>query len=268
MNKLIYLIILIYTACASVYAAKPLYEIGVAGFMGYLPDYPAANQGRYRSLAVPSFAYRGFIFRSDKKGTRARFFKSDKLDFDLSFGASLPANSENNDAREGMDDLDYLLETGPRVSMNLYKTSKHLIEVEFPLRFVISTDFQFTKERGYRFSPQLSYNYQFSETISFDINTRLSYGAEDLNDYIYEVTSEDATKFRQEYNAKAGYIGQSIGTNMLYKENHYAMIIGMRYSNYSKSANENSPLFKSKEDASIYLGFNYFLYQSEELAQN
>ena len=44
----------------SVRSAKPLYEFGVFGGSAFLPDYPAADEGRLRSLAAPQMRYRGF----------------------------------------------------------------------------------------------------------------------------------------------------------------------------------------------------------------
>src|SRR6185436_15659446 len=74
--------------------SEPLYELGVAGGLGELPDYPGSNQKRIRYLALPYFIYRGKVFRSDQKeGMRARFIQNEDIDLDMSAAGSFPATS-------------------------------------------------------------------------------------------------------------------------------------------------------------------------------
>src|SRR5690606_39938878 len=57
--------------------AKPLWEVGVAGGAGWLPDYPAAGQNHFNGIALPYLVYRGEFLRADEKGlVRGRFVKS------------------------------------------------------------------------------------------------------------------------------------------------------------------------------------------------
>lgn len=266
MKKLSIIIIFFSQSALSSSLKKPLYEFGFAGFMAQIPDYPASDQTHTRSLAVPTFVYRGFIFRSDDKGARARFFKSDDWDIDLSLGAALPSSSDNNDARSGMDDLDTLLELGPRANYQVLKTQRSKIDLEFPTRLVISTDSQHTQQRGVRFAPEIEYKYQVNERYKISTSMRFNYGSQNLNDYFYSVSSSDTTKSRALYKAQAGYMGRDFNFNIINKREHLSVIFGIRHSNYEGSNNQKSPLFKSKEDSSVYLGFNYFYYQSKKMS--
>ena len=64
---------------------KPLFELGVMGGGGYLPDYPAADESQFRGLALPYIAYRGEVLRSDEKGLlRGRLIHTDDVEFDIS----------------------------------------------------------------------------------------------------------------------------------------------------------------------------------------
>ncbi len=261
--KFIILVILFFSTQYT-YAQLPLYEIGMAAGAGYISDYPAADQGRTRAIAFPSFKYRGKLFRSDKKGTRARFFKNETIDVDLSFGASFPANSEDNKAREGMEDLDWLGEIGPRINATLLETKKHSIELEIPFRYVFSTDFDFTKHRGYRFVPQIDYKYRFLEKYTLNLSFKYGYANEKLNDYFYEVDGRDITTERPRYNAKEGHISLDQSAFLIYESEKIFYLFGLRFSNYANSNNTNSPLHRVNQDTAIFFAFNYFFYQSKE----
>jgi outer membrane scaffolding protein for murein synthesis (MipA/OmpV family) len=261
--KYVFVIILLLISLNVFAEKKPLFELGVAGFVAHIPDYPAADQGRGRYLVVPTFLYRGFIFRSDKKGTRARFFKSDKWDIDLSLSASLPSSSDNNETRKGMADLDTLLELGPRVNYELFDNDIHALNLEFPLRHVISTDIQHTQEHGTRFTPEIDYKYKITPKYKLSLSMKLNYASEKLHDYFYQVDTPDSTNKRASYNATPGYLSRDISFNIIHYRKHMSIILGFRHSDYSGAQNEKSPLFKSNEDSTIFLGFNYFWYQSE-----
>src|SRR5688572_13316365 len=96
-----------------------LWEAGIGGGVGYLPDYPAAGQNHLKGLGFPYFIYRGRILRADREGARARFVHTPLADVEMSFAASFSSDSEDNEARRGMPDLDYLVEAGPRVTLKL-----------------------------------------------------------------------------------------------------------------------------------------------------
>jgi len=264
MNYLIFIFSLLIVS-NSIFAAKPLYEFGLLGFTGYSSDYPAADEGQVRRLAIPAAIYRGSIFRSDNKGTRARIYKTLETDIDISFGASFPTNADENKTREGMDDLDWLSEIGPRLNFEVFDNDKLNIELEFPMRLVFSTDFSFTKYRGIRFYPEIDMAYRLTSKIKTKLSLKMNWATEELNDFFYEVSAKDVTTIRPRYDAKGGYIGKAISLSGSYKLEHGSIFTGVRYNNYSDSTNKRSPLFKSTEDVSLYLGFIYFFYQSSKL---
>ena len=208
--------------------------------------------------------YRGFVFRSDERGTRARFFKTKNFDIDLSFGAALPARSEENVARKNMDDLDTLLEIGPRMNYLILSKNSHILELELPLRGVFSTDFNFTKQRGVRLSPSISYRYEFNQNFQITSVIRLNYGTEGLHDYFYEVKRKDITEFRPAYNAKGGFLGRSLNLFSIYNKNNLAYVIGARFSTFYDATNSSSSLFRTNRNSSVYIGFNYFYHQSKK----
>jgi outer membrane protein len=252
----------------SVHAKLPLYELGLASGIGFTSDYPGSEQGRIQKIILPTFRYRGEVFRADKKGTRARFFKTETTDIDLSFGASFPANSKDNDARRGMEDLHWLGEIGPRLNVELYKDDKNTIELELPIRFVFSTDFDFTKNRGYRFYPQIDFRRKVSEDFKYSLSVKMNWATEGLTDYFYEVSGQDINSRREKYNAKPGYVGANLSYFISYTSENTFYILGVKYSNYNNSANTDSPLFKVKEDTALFVGLNIFFFKSKKLENN
>lgn len=248
-------------------AELPLYEIGAAFGSGYLADYPGSDQGRSRFIILPSAIYRGETFKSDaNRGTRANFYQSRFTNIDLSFGASFPANSKDNNAREGMNDLDWLGEVGPRFNNIIYKDGPTSLEIEIPLRFIFSTDFEFTKARGYRLQPQLDLRHFFGRYLMLNMSFKLNWATEALHDYFYEVKAQDIRPNRQEYNAKPGYLGRSLSSFFIYEFGDLFCVFGARYSDYRGSVNEQSPLFRANNDTAVFLAFNYFFHKSKERA--
>ena len=135
---------------------KPLFELGVAGGVGYVPDYPAAGQNHFNGIALPFPIYRGDFIRSDSKGLlRGRLIHSQNFELDVSFSGSLDADSDDNDARRGMPDLDYMAEVGPRLQWTFARAARWArMDLELPVRAVFSTDFSSVEHRGFLIEPQ------------------------------------------------------------------------------------------------------------------
>lgn len=263
---LIFLSLFLTNAISKELIALPLYELGIVYGMGVSPDYPGSDQSRFRYLAVPTFFYRGSTFRRDRdQGTRAQFFKNKELSFDLSFSGSFPANSEDNRAREGMDDLDWLFEIGPRLLWSkIYKN--YILRIGIPIRSVISTDFKITKAVGLNFNPSIRlrvdqcFNKEMFQCFS-GIDATFVTG--EVSDYFYQVKGDDITPTRPAYNARSGYLGSDIFSGLAIRfDRTFSMFTGVSYSIYSNNSNEDSPLFKAKNAASVFMGFSWFFYQS------
>jgi outer membrane scaffolding protein for murein synthesis (MipA/OmpV family) len=117
---------------------QPLWEAGIGAAAFSLPSYPGAEDRNNRVLPLPYLIYRGRIFRADQNGIGARFLNTDKVEFDIGFAASLPAHSDDVDARRGMPDLGTLVEFGPRVKYKFADLGEQgRLRFELPLRAVI-----------------------------------------------------------------------------------------------------------------------------------
>jgi hypothetical protein len=110
------------TGFDNVDATLSLWEFGAGGGAFYNPKYPASSEGRVFGLVLPFVVYRGETFRiGDGGGARAIIIENETFEIDFSFDAALPSDSEDNSARIGMPELDFLGEIGPQMIFMLGK---------------------------------------------------------------------------------------------------------------------------------------------------
>ncbi|MFZ0107585.1 MAG: MipA/OmpV family protein, partial [Thiobacillus sp.] len=120
----------------------PLWEIGAGLAALSLPDYRGSDVTQTFVLPVPYIRYRGEYLRADRDGFRGILFDSERLEFNISLNGSLPADSDDNPAREGMVDLEPTLEIGPSVDLQLWRSSerKMRLALRVPLRAAITLE--------------------------------------------------------------------------------------------------------------------------------
>ena len=252
---------------------RPVWEAGVlaAGFSS--PEYPGAGQSQSNVIAAPYFIYRGETIRIGD-GSIARAVAIDKswYELDLSLAGSFNANSEGNEARVGMPDLDFIFELGPQLKLRLSKFEfeqhgKAELLLNLQARAVFSTDFSSIHKRGYVFQPVLSYRQRgwLSEKTALSVSLSPTWASEKLHDYFYQVDSEFVTEQRSAYDADSGYLGTDLSVGLSFNATEDIRIFTFaRASLHSGSANEDSPLFIDKSTYSYGLGMVWRLWESEE----
>lgn len=263
-----------------------LWEFGAGGGAFYSPKYPASGDSRSFGLVLPFIVYRGETFRiGDGGGARAVVVENENFEIDFSFGAALPADSEDNSAREGMPELDFLAEIGPQMIFKLgdYDFDKNAqgkstgtnlgkgrLDLRLQARAVFSTDFGSIDDRGFIFEPQLSYQHRGfkHEDTAITVSFGAIFATERTHDYFYEVSPEFATPERPVFDAKSGYLGSelSLGVSFRVSEDIRAFI-GSSVQLHSQAANKDSPLFEKEVTYSIAAAFVWRFYKSEEKAK-
>ena len=248
---------------------EPLWEAGVGGGAFYAPDYPGSDEHNANGLAAPYFIYRGDIFRlGDDSIVKGVFLETERFEFDVSFDASFDADSDDNDARLGMPDLDFLGEVGPQLTINLGEYHGGQLQLALPVRTVFSTDFSDLDHRGYVFNPQISYEREeFFENIDIFLELGATFATEELHDYFYQVEEKHATSSRMAYDAEAGYVGSELVAAFSYGvTSHVRFFTGVQISYHGGAANEDSPLFLDNLTSSVGAGFAWSLYESDARA--
>ena len=250
----------------------PLWELGVGGFGGWTPDYPASEEGQPVGLGAPFLIYRGDLFRfGDGAIASVVPVETKKIKFGLSFDAAFNSDSDDNDARRGMPDLDFLFGVGPELEINLMErkyTPEDTARVDLALqvRAVASTDFSDLESRGFVVQPRL--RWERRNPWNSGVNAFASVGpiwaTEDLHEYFYEVPANFTTADRAQYDAESGYLGTELfvgfGADLT---DRVRWFMGSQVGYYGGAANEDSPLFTSDVTVSAFVGFAWSFWRSD-----
>lgn len=249
-------------------SAKPLFELGLVGVGGYVPDYPGANQNHIKGAALPYVVYRGGVIRAGEGSLlKGRIVRRDRLELDVSLNGSFPTDSDDNDARRGMPDLDFLGEIGPRLQLTLATAAKYAkVDLELPIRAVFSTDLTNFRFRGVVFHPKIAYQHQ--NFYDSGLKVKLSVGpiiaSKRLMRYFYEVDPAFVTAGRSAFSAGAGYVGTEARLSVAARLTDRINLFGLGTASvYRGATNENSPLLKAKQTFGINVGLSYSFYQSD-----
>lgn len=250
---------------------KPRWELGIGGgyFSGF--DYPASSDTNERAIAVPFFVYRSPLLRFGDGGVRAVAIERPRLKLDLSIGGSLNASAEDNSAREGLDDLDFLFELGPQLEVRLFDrrlASGERVRGRFTseLRAVFSTDFNGVDAQGFVADVGVGVNVAdvagsgITVVGGFDV----SFATEKLHDYFYQVDPEFVTATRPAFDAKGGYLESSLVVGVAIRPlPDVRVFAGVIQGFFGGARNEDSPLFEVTEQTRFALGIVWTILRSK-----
>jgi outer membrane scaffolding protein for murein synthesis (MipA/OmpV family) len=262
-------------------APPPLWEFRLGAMALYAPDYPASEEASWRGVGAPLFVYRGERFRvgADDPNAVARAIvaESRRFEFDLSVDAHFGADSDDNDARQGMEDLGTRLEIGPQLTVNLRdtgwsdETGRTRLSFLLPVRQVGATDFSSYDELGFLVQPTLA----FRKVWPGDRTQRIvgyvgaTWADEGVQDYYFEVAPPDVTAGRPAFDAQEGYLGahaQITGVREVVQGLN--LYLTYRFSEYSGSQNDASPLYTSDTTHATSLSAVWTLARSSRPARN
>lgn len=258
--------------CAPAAAARaaelPLWEAGAGVGVISFPDYRGSDQRRVWALPVPYLIYRGDILRVDKDGMRGLFFKSDRVELNMSLNGSIPVDSEHNDARRGMPDLDPTLEIGPSLNVSLWRSAdtKRRLALQLPLRAVIATDLSHVRDEGWLFAPNL--NLDVEDVMSrtgwhFGLLAGPIFANRRYNRYFYAVDSAFATAGRPAYDPGAGYAGTQLIASLTKRFPDFWVGGFLRWDTLGGAVFEASPLVKDKRYFAAGFGIAWILGKSK-----
>ncbi len=251
---------------------KPVWEAGVAG--GFIDgfDYPASLDPNVVQLALPFFIYRSPLFRfGGRGGASAVALEQPRVKLDLSIGGSLNAESEGNRVREGLPDLDTLLEIGPGLVVRVFdkqwaSSGRTLITWDSELRGVISTDFRSVDTQGLVASTGLRFRQRNIFGLPVDVLAKLAItaGTEQLQDYFYQVDTEFATASREPFDAKAGYLETTLFLGAAIRPFPSLRIFaGAATGFFGGAANADSPLHETNNTTGFALGIVWTVFKSK-----
>jgi outer membrane scaffolding protein for murein synthesis (MipA/OmpV family) len=247
----------------------PLWEAGFGVAPITFPDYRGSNQQSTYALPLPYLIYRGDRLRVDRNGPRGILFDTERLQLNLSLNASVPVESDDNDARRGMPDIDPTFEIGPVLKYHLTDEDAPLSSrLELPVRAVIATDFSSLDYVGWLVLPSLWVD---AKNVAGGWNFSVGLGPiladSKYHDYFFGVDAAFATPQRPPFEAEGGYSGASIllGTSRRFNKVWFGAFL--RYDNLDGVAFEDSPLFKTQHALAAGFGIAWVFAQSKTLVE-
>lgn len=249
---------------------KPQWEFGLAAAGLRVPAYPGSSVENQRGFLVPWFIYRGDKVRFQDGGLKVIALQNQRVTIDVSISGSLNADSDDTPLREGMPDLDYLLELGPKADVRLWEKEheddqRSRLNWSTALRLAVSTDFSSLASRGPVLGSRLNYRRQGMNggATSFSATLQGLWMGEEMMDYIYAVDPQFVTPDRPAFDAKAGYLGSSLSFGVGHRFNKNVRgFIGVNFALHDGAKNIDSPLFETETNTGIYGGVTWRLKQS------
>ncbi len=219
---------------------------------GWLPDYPAAAQGRQRYLIFP--VYRGRFFRVDRvTGVSGEVYNDSRVDFSWNFIFQFPTDSELIPVRRGMQDLDWVLSLGPELKYFIYRSQSHKFYFRFPIRQNTCTNFSSrTRFCGIAFNPGFRHTYWSNSMGEFTIRAEAFSDSSEYQQYFFQVNPQQATPDREAFHARAGFLGFVYGLFHSLPFEGWDLSSAVSLYDYSLAINQRSPLFVHKTNVSVF----------------
>ena len=166
-----------------------------------------------------------------------------------------------------MDNLDYLLELGPRIRYRfLPEPDGREFDASLAVRGVVSTDFRNWRWQGVVINPALAYRIRPFEDHDLRLVASVGpfWGVDGLNKYFYEVKPRDERPGRPAYQADNGYIGTELNLGATYGLwDRVRLFGGVQLGYWNGSANEDSPLWREELTVAVGGGLRVMLFRSE-----
>jgi outer membrane scaffolding protein for murein synthesis (MipA/OmpV family) len=248
-------------------AELPLWEAGAGVAVLDFPDYRGADERHTLVLPIPYLVYRGDFLKADRESIRGQFYKDDRLDVHLSVNGSIPVDSGDNSARQGMPDLDPTLEIGPNLTVTLLRTDTMHLNLRFPLRAVVATDLSRVRDVGWVFQPQL--NVDFYDRFpgpgwNLGFAAGPLFGNKRYHNYFYGVAPRFATPARPAYEAGGGYAGMQFIAALSKRYPSYWVGGFVRADTLSGAVFEASPLVRQMNAYAVGVAASWIFSRSSK----
>jgi len=209
--------------------------------------YRGSDQFKPYIIPSPYLSYRGDTIEAEQSWVRGKLYGNDWFALKISMIVGLSVESEDNDARRGMDDLGYMFEAGPMLIVNLWRSDdrRHLLTFEVPVRQVFATDFRDIDRVGIFSVPYLNFTsapgkWSFGWTTEF--SAAVMFADSDYHSYFYSVSPAHALPQRPAYRARGGYSGIQLALILNRRVGRVQLIPFIRYDYLRGVAFEDSPL--------------------------
>lgn len=253
--------------------SSPLWEIGLFTGAARVPHYRGSDEYEWYVLPLPYLVYRGDIFQADREGVRGIFYKGDDFETDISLSGNPPV-SDDNDARDGMAELDAVFEVGPALKwFPLGRDPMDTMYASLAVRAVNSLGFDDGIDLAYQgIHGELAWVYRNQRLlkdlgVTFRLKASLDYGDSDFNRYFYEVPERDARPGRPAYDASSGYAGCAASFSAQKRlTDRFSLGFYSRWQNVTGATFEDSPLVREKNNFTVGAALIWKMFESERRA--
>jgi len=245
---------------------RPLWELGIGVSGVRLPHYRGSDQSRGYVLPFPYIVYRGKWLKSDRDGTRAMLFDSQAVKLDLSLGATAPAQSKDNTAREGMPNLPGTAEFGPRLNLTLAQSDRRhwKLDLRMPLRAAVTLQSS-PRYVGLTFSPNLNLDIIGADGgWNMGMLTGPLFADRKNHQLYYGVDTAYATAQRRAYEASGGYAGWQTIASTSRRFGNVWLGGFARYEALHGATYEDSPLVRKNSALTVGFAISWVLHTSSE----
>ena len=252
--------------CTSSEAQDFRWEAGV-GLVGMqLPLYPGSSQDAGYLIPFPYLRLESKYLDIDQ-GIESRIFRSNKVRVSLSGGLGVPVNSAESTAREGMPDLDLVLQVGPSldVILDTRNDGARELRLELPVRLAVATDFSSTRNTGWLFEPRLVYESKRKQKRgwAYELTGGLRFATDKYHGFYYNVDPQYATATRPAYGASGGYSGLFTDLIGSWRRKSLIYFAWVRYQYLGGVQYEDSPLFEDENYWFLGIGLNWIYAESK-----
>lgn len=256
MNK--YLLFILSLSSTPLLAEDTSYwEIGAGATAIQLPLYPGSSQDDDLLIPFPFLRIQTKYFEVDD-GVRGFFYESPRVRLNVSGDLGIPVNSEDSDVRDGMPDLDTVIQLGPSLEFIFAGGRRQASELrlEIPLRTAIATDLQHAENIGWVAEPRLTYETlrPFRTGFAYQVSAGLRYATEDYHAYYYDVPVAFATTGRSAFASQQGYSGYFVDLVGNWRTKDIVYFAFARYMNLSGAEFEDSPLVQDTDYFALGVG--------------
>jgi outer membrane scaffolding protein for murein synthesis (MipA/OmpV family) len=246
----------------------PLWEAGMGAAVLSLPHYRGSDERRAWVLPFPYVVYRGEFLQADEKRVRGLFFKTERVELDVSVNGTPPVDSSDNEARRGMPDLDATLEIGPSLNFLLARSDdrKARLELRLPLRGVLATDLSHVDFVGWVFQPNLNVDVKdaFGHAgWNLGLLAGPMFGDRRYHQYFYGVDPAFATAARPAYNASGGYAGTQLLVALSKRYRTFWVGGYARWDTLNNAVFADSPLVRTKHSFAYGIAAAWILGESK-----
>jgi len=249
----------------------PKWEFGLGPSLLSYPDYPGSKEQNNLILPFPYITYRSPNFTINQREIKKPLYTYRNVELDLSLSGTVPVSSKDNAAREGMEDLDASAGIGPVIKVGLYQNELNQVKLEWPVRWILATDFRSVHEEGFVTSPGLYYyyrqNFTHKQRIKITLQINANFATAKNNNYFYGVNPSEATATRPAYRPTGGFSGMLYGMSLNWHIGDYWVGAFYRLRDLSNTVFEKSPLIETTRSETFGMTVTWNFYTSDETVQ-